>query len=234
MNSSETVFDKLTCLIEDTEILLIKKITFEISSIDELKQMVDDYFNKYEYKSSIVRGITATVSFSELLKNKLRHLSQLLEKCNSMINDFKPKNVISSDEDILLFAKKSILENRVKPLLAFVINEIELIADINTPNNKPKEELIDLYDTSGTEKILMLDELGILNFLKEKAPFNLSTNLLAGAISGITGIKVETVQSYINPMFSKNVEQKNNPRNSIKTLTKVRSKLNLLRYNPAK
>lgn len=233
MDSSETAFDKLTCLIEDTETLLIKKFTFEISSIDELKQMIDDYFNKYEYKSSIVRGITATVSFNELLKNKLRNLSQLLEKCNSMINDFKPENVISSDEDILLFAKKSILENRVKPLLAFVINEIELIADKNILDNKNQEELIDLHDTSGTEKILMLDELGILNFLKEKHPFNLSTNSLAGAISGITGLDVGTVQSYINPIFSVNVAQKNNPRNSIKTLTKVRGKLNLLGYSPA-
>lgn len=235
MNSSETAFDKLTCLIEDTETLLIKDFTFDTNDFDKLKQIVDEYFDKYEYKSTIVRGITTTISFNELLKNKLSYLKTLLNQCNYMIEKIVIPNVISTDADVILFTKQSILENRIKPILEFVINEIELIIrDVASKNNQNQEYEIDLSDTNGIEKILMLDELGILTFLKKKHPFNLSTNALASAISGITGIKSTTAQSYINPIFSNEVEQRNNPRNSTKALLKVKGKLNELGYNQPK
>ena len=78
----------------------------------------------------------------------------------------------------------------------------------------------------------MLHQLGILDFLKEKEPFNLSTNALASVISGITGEKREVMQSYLNPIFSKNVSQKNNPLKTESTVKKIKHKLILVGYNP--
>lgn len=91
--------------------------------------------------------------------------------------------------------------------------------------NKTDESLVDLTDTKLVEKIIMLHELGVLEYLKGKTPFNLSTNALASVISGITGGKPETIQSYINPIFNSEVSQKNNPLKTTNTVDKVKRKL---------
>jgi hypothetical protein len=75
-------------------------------------------------------------------------------------------------------------------------------------DNYPK---LDLSNTFATEKIIFLKELGILDFLREQQPFNTSTNSLATVLSAITGENNLTLQSYINPIFSKETSQKNNP-----------------------
>jgi hypothetical protein len=93
-------------------------------------------------------------------------------------------------------------------------------------------EIVDFSDSKATEKIIMLEKLGLIDFLRTKEPFNISTNKLATAISGITGINTSTVQSYINPMISKNTNQKNNPLNSTKTVGKVDQKLISIGFKP--
>jgi len=93
---------------------------------------------------------------------------------------------------------------------------------------------VDLKVSKGTEKIIMLEKLGVLDFLKSKEPFNTSTNLLASVVSGITGIPQKTAQSYLNPMFSKDTGQKNNPMNTKKTLDKVNQKLISIGFKPSK
>lgn len=89
----------------------------------------------------------------------------------------------------------------------------------------------DLSDTSITEKIIYLKKLGIIEFLKAKQPFLSSTNSLATVLSAVTGAKASTIQSMINPMFSKNVDDKNNPMNSQKTVEKVQKQLNKIGFN---
>ena len=90
----------------------------------------------------------------------------------------------------------------------------------------------DLSNTIGTEKIIMLHKLGVLDFLKEKPPFNLSTNSLASVISGITGIKQSSVYPMINPIFSPTNKQKNNPLKTEKTVSSVVQKLISIGYKP--
>jgi hypothetical protein len=85
--------------------------------------------------------------------------------------------------------------------------------------------ITDLGELRGTEKILMLHELGIIDFLKTKEPFNLSNNSLATIIGSITGEKATTIQSYLNPILSPKTIQKNNPLKSKKTLEIVTQKL---------
>jgi hypothetical protein len=91
---------------------------------------------------------------------------------------------------------------------------------------------VDLCETRATEKIIMLYKLGVFEFLKTKEPFNLSTNALASAISGITGINVKTVQSYINPIGKTSVDQKNNPLMREKVVNKISQKLISIGYKP--
>ncbi len=104
----------------------------------------------------------------------------------------------------------------------------------NKSNNlKVEEPEVDLSDTTATEKIIYLHELGIINFLRTKQPFSTSINSLATVLSAITGVKPETrhIQSMLNPMISKEAGQKNNPLNSKTTVAKVQKQLNDIGFN---
>lgn len=96
------------------------------------------------------------------------------------------------------------------------------------------EDLIDLSGASCTEKVIFLHEVGVLDYLRTLSPFNLSTNKLAEFLSAITGDKPESIQSYINPIYSQNVNQKNNPLNSTSAVNKVSNKLSNMGFSNKK
>jgi len=88
-----------------------------------------------------------------------------------------------------------------------------------------KEEVLMNYsDSKLTEKIIALDEMGVLDFLKAKEPFNMSTNRLAEYLSLCLGQKASSIQSYINPIINKS-DQTKSPYNTEKTVEKTRQKL---------
>ena len=88
-----------------------------------------------------------------------------------------------------------------------------------------KEEVLMNYsDSKLTEKIIALDEMGVLDFLKAKEPFNMSTNRLAEYLSLCLGQKASSIQSYINPIINKS-DQTKSPYNTEKTVEKTRHKL---------
>jgi hypothetical protein len=89
--------------------------------------------------------------------------------------------------------------------------------------NEP--DSIDLSNTKAVDKILYLQKLGVIDFLRLKQPFNTSVNSLATVFSAITGEKPETLQPMLNPMLSKKVADKNNPLNSITAVDRVESRL---------
>lgn len=88
-------------------------------------------------------------------------------------------------------------------------------------NQQPEPETIDLSDTTATEKIIYLHKLGVIDFLRKQQPFNTSINSLATVLSAVTGANSRTIQSMLNAMLSKNVNDKNNPLNSQKPTNKV-------------
>jgi hypothetical protein len=63
-------------------------------------------------------------------------------------------------------------------------------------------------------KIIYLQRLGVIDFLRQEEPFSTSTNSLAKVFSRIIGAKPATVQPYLNAMLSRDVNSKNNPLNS--------------------
>lgn len=88
-----------------------------------------------------------------------------------------------------------------------------------------EEELIDFSDTFISSRIVFLEKLGIIKFLRSQEPFNTSVNSMATVLSAIIGAKATTVQSMINPMLSNDVSGKNNPMNSAKAVSVVDVKL---------
>jgi hypothetical protein len=84
---------------------------------------------------------------------------------------------------------------------------------------------IDLSNSSAVQKIIYLNELGIIDLLKNQPCFKASVNNLATVLSAITGENIKTLQPILNPMFNKNTVQKNNPYSSKSAVKNVKSQL---------
>jgi len=194
MEDKTIAFNNLSMLIEDTEVIMTG-IWFNKYDEESFFNAIDTYFNKYEYKPNIIKGITSTIEFKPLLKNKNNHLKTLAKQLKKLSDRIVIKKVIDDEKSYLDFSIKNVIENRLNPLLNYVINEIELFTiEVNT-------------------------------IIKEKEPFNMSTNALASAMSGITGINLKTVQSYLNPIDNPSVNQKNNPLKRTNPVNKIEQKL---------
>lgn len=121
--------------------------------------------------------------------------------------------VINKQKKYTEYLKKWLFENKSKSI------------KVESPEN-------DLSGSSAIEKIIYLHQLGVLDFLKNKQPFLSSTNKLATILSAIIDEKSVTIQPMINPIFSKKVDDKNNPLNSSKPLAKVTKQLNDIGFKP--
>lgn len=97
-------------------------------------------------------------------------------------------------------------------------------SELNQPQ-QPEPEPLDLSDTSAVEKIIYLNELGIIDFLRTKPEFIGSTNLMATFLSAITGEKSKTLQTSLNRLINNDTDDKNHPYKTQKTVHKVRQTL---------
>ena len=80
------------------------------------------------------------------------------------------------------------------------------------------EEIIDLSDTSIIGKIIYLEKLGLIDYLRSQKPFNTSVNSIATVLSAVTGAKATSIQPLLNPLLGKDIDSKNNPLNSKKNV----------------
>eukprot|EP01038_Epipyxis_sp_PR26KG_P018315 gene18315-25784_t len=177
-------------------------------------------------------GNIISVEELEKLKRKPVALENILFSLNFMFDEFLDKYDYSIIEDII--EKTSVFIYDLDELISRAneinkankiskANEISKVIKIIEPRKehisvKEKEEPIDMSDTSITSKIIYLEKLGIISFLRKQEPFSTSVNSMATAISAITGGKSTTIQSMLNPMLSTEVDGKNNPMNSNNTV----------------
>lgn len=121
-------------------------------------------------------------------------------------------------------------------VLGNVIHETDILVKdvlniaLNHVNNKHIiEDKIALIDVNPkqTEIIIALNELGILDFLRDKHPhLKMSQNRLANIIHLITGNQTESLVSNINTLYSpKQKQSKNNPYSSERVVKKVKDRL---------
>lgn len=85
--------------------------------------------------------------------------------------------------------------------------------------------VLDLSHTGASEKIIYLNELGIIDFLREKEPFKRSINKLAIVLSAITDEKSVTLQSALNSMLTNTNSEQKNPYYSAYSAPKVQANL---------
>jgi len=130
--------------------------------------------------------------------------------------------------------------NQVKLMFELLIEKeksLLKLSKINDNNKIPEPEIfLDYSNNSQAERIVFLHELGILEFLENKMTKELhgfSANKLAEIISTFTNIEQKTAQSYLNPIFTKDTIQKNNPLTN-NNLEKVKNKLKNIGFNNSK
>jgi hypothetical protein len=136
--------------------------------------------------------------------------------------------------ELLTTRNKLYIEANIKKKLK-LLEELTKGDESKFQNKKIETETpLDLSQTKATEKIIYLDQLGILDFLKKQSPFNTSTNKLATVLSAITGENASTLQSYLNPIYSNKVDEKNNPLIKKTKVSKVKSQLTEQGFTPKK
>ncbi|WP_157485887.1 hypothetical protein [Flavobacterium soli] len=208
------------------------------------QSLLDKFINEYEDNSELdflaiqLENYNTYVQHVTLLEyGGDVKLPEYILRGYSMIKELEDKIYKQDEISPRMYDYEMIdkLYRSFKKIIQFINSKKEKIKneDLTIPTKEISEE-IDLSDSSGIEKIIMLYKLGILDFLKTKSPFKSSTNSLASVISGITGVNTTTVQSYINPINNPNVIQKNNPLDSSKAVEKVEVKLLNIGFNPAK
>ena len=167
------------------------------------------------------------------LANEVSFINHKLSKVKQAITELKP---------IVSFGDEPYYEEHMESMESEVIKTKEGIRnlywwsvryesflndrlqELNQPQ-QPEPEPFDLSDTSTVEKIIYLNELGIIDFLRTKPEFIGSTNLMATVLSAITGIKATTLQPSLNRLTSNDTADKNHPYRTKKTVDKVRQTL---------
>lgn len=199
-----------------SNIVLIRESEL-IATIDKLG-FIDFYLKSLQQESKYITSLKAQ--------------EYVLMRLDDLILYYKAYYHIDIDQSPIAETLNALIK-KVKQSIDIKKTKI-LIDSYNRNNINVNESLIDFSVTKGTEKIIMLYKLGVLDYLRTKEPFNTSISSMAEALSGCTGMKSETIQSYINPIYSPDTLQKNNPLSKDKSVDKVIEKLTSIGFKQSK
>lgn len=221
----EELFSKLTQLRElvTNNLLSENYLNEEWGGIQNFVKFIDENHEEIVViiDSIWINEINLYVSSERPVKEKIDHLL----------------NEISGLAGVQFFGGNEFVKR--KKYLKTKIDELELkhkYLSVQQDTITETEIILDYSDNSQAEQIVFLHELKILDFLQEKMKvehYGFSTNKMAEIVSTFTGIKQSYVQSMLNPIFSKRVDQKNNPLTE-NNLKNVREKLMKIGFNNIK
>lgn len=223
----------------NTLIFLIEK-TFGFVIIDnkEVSKFINPFYSDSNLKNS---SEISTVLYS--IDFKIKTPKYISERYNNFMRDYVKTNHLKAyrnrNVDNSIFLVESLYSNgfyktNITDLHLFIEKNFFKISypkieNINLQNsvNLEKEVIIDYSNSKVNEKVIALNELGIIKFLQENNPIcQTSTNKLAEVLSCLTGENATTLQSYLNPIInSSQTSQKNNPYSNLKTVEKTKNKL---------
>ncbi|MCT4629598.1 hypothetical protein [Winogradskyella sp.] len=194
------------------------------------KDYLDNYKNYFEkFKKKYPKATIDDFLENELSRylKYLNNVEELYEK-KELINPkasrdyfFDPKPEDFTREIIDKISKNE--EERTNIYLGLK----ETFTTINDLRKTQSTEssFLDLSESDIASKIIYLYELGILEFLQKEYK-NYSVNALASIISGITGEKQTSIQSYLNPLLNKNdIDDPKSPYRKSGKVESIRSKI---------
>ena len=210
---------------------------------EQTKQSFSDEYTKLTEVNSYFLGCTYS-SYASTYDTRLQAFQNLYidaEEHNFIIDELDLISSYQFSDLIQENLKKSIkyslektnysLKEKLKPLGYKIENRITNEGKVNSIAIKDasvikleNEPVIDLSDSKPIDKIRYLGLIGFFKYIRDREP-HLNTNQIASLISGVTGIKQRTIQSYINPILSSEVSQKKNPFMNKKKVTEIKREL---------
>jgi 50S ribosomal subunit-associated GTPase HflX len=148
-----------------------------------------------------------------------REIRLIKEFIKPIIESQKSELEEQGEIDLINFVIESNLSSYNKIIFFLETKKLEFEPESTFP------ELLDLSETSAVKKIIYLNELGIIDFLKSKPEFIGSTNLMATFLSAITGVKTSTLQPSLNKLISEDIDDQRHPYRTQSTVNEVRQTL---------
>lgn len=228
-------FDMLKILkayTDDFNLELLKRLDWDISFyLFQEGEIMEAKFTTEDIDNAIKERTNAGIEIPYIMPKTIEELTP-----RQIENRKKAKNILFQTEKIinleaLLFPYefysvrtfRRLVQSKIKELqpnqkytpISIRLNDyMEKTDGSDTATLPPPEpELIDFSEGTDTKtKLAILYELGILNYLREKAyPIN-SANKIASLLSAIIGGEAKTLQTYINPIISPDTDQRNAPK----------------------
>ncbi|AMO20738.1 hypothetical protein [Flavobacterium columnare] len=231
MGNFEKTLKQLKGLEQDLENLDFKST--QENNFEDFKKILKEEIHSKSlevFNASDVDNIFWEYCSFSVYKNKYsERLEKLLDdndKNNMFEETFIEKEINTLNHLILNFTNtnySSEIKNALDKKLKFLLSKSVI--------KKNAESIEDYSDTNAKEKIVFLNDLGILEFLWKKYP-KLSNNKIAEVLSAITSVKASTIQSYTNPIYAgKNVSQEKNPLTDEELVLKVKMKLTRMKIS---
>ena len=170
--------------------------------------IIDIYESSMLYDSS---------HLSQEKKEGIKGLKKTIQEL--IVYDNQKKDIILPD--VILWERLQVSSYKIMEFLKQRKQELE--KDLNSTSQQAEPEPLDLSDTSAVEKIIYLNELGIINFLRTKTKAGISNAALASVLSGITGIKAETIKPSLNRLSNNDTIDNKHPYYTTKTVEKIKT-----------
>jgi hypothetical protein len=219
------------------------KASDEYKFKEQTKRSFSDEYKKLTGSNSYFLGCTYN-SYSTTYEKRLQDFTDTYidaEEHNFIIDELELISAYQFSDLIQENLKKNIkyslektshyLKEKLKSLGYRIENKITNEGKVNSIAIKDasvikldNEPVIDLSDSKPIDKIRYLGLIGFFKYIRDREP-HLNTNQIASLISGVTGIKQRTIQSYINPILSSEVSQKKNPFMNKKKVTEIKREL---------
>lgn len=191
--------------------------------IDDRKDVVKKCCERFELVESLISSFVygtqseQNLGVFDIVKESIEGLEpkeQLYQLTNAKFEFLQQPNQYTESKKEF----KSLIKN-----IDFEIERIKSVLKIKTNQLQQTEtEPLDLSDTSAVEKIIYLNELGIIDFLRTKTKVGISNGGLASVLSGITGIKAETIKPSLNRLSNNDTIDNKHPYYTTKTVDKIK------------
>lgn len=172
------------------------------------------------------------VGFMDIIVGQGSTFSSLLESMSDLDNNGKINKLLEV-KYVHLREPHSYYQEKLMPFHELCDLEIqklkELIENESIQRNEP--EVIDLSDTKDIDKILYLQKLGIIDFLRGQQPFTSVPDKVSQILSAITGIKIDSIRPMVRPIINNDLDDSKNPLNSKNAVGRVQKQLINIGFN---
>jgi hypothetical protein len=197
--------------------------------------------NRIYYFEYLLKKLSEKVG-SKPTSSEIKKIKEIKEsEFYEPLAEFFLMNIYSLKNNLLEYSEGILKVENIYPEAYWFLNDESFVFEeillekldefLKKQNKQIENEAIDLSDTSSTEKIIYLQKLGIIDFLRTQQPFVSVPDKVSQVISAITGINIDSVRPMVRPIVNNDFANRRNPLNSRKPTDKVTKQLIHIGFN---